>query len=194
MKIYEKYKDKGDIHYQWYENNTDGFRDWVDFVIGLFPNSKNKTLLDLGCGEGLWSQKLAEKGYHVMGIDSSEYGIKIAREKNPDIEFYVTEAEFLDRSNMSEFDVMISMDVIEHLKNSDYFRRIFSYYVKDYLIFSTPKKEPDARISPNHYKEYTKDELRKFFEDCGFKIEFIETPGLKGKWSDEKTILAKVSQ
>jgi SAM-dependent methyltransferase len=48
------------------------------------PNSSYPKLLDLGCGRGRHSLTLAERGYHVTGIDLSEEAIKKARSKAED--------------------------------------------------------------------------------------------------------------
>lgn len=45
------------------------------------PKILNETALDIGCGTGIQSQRLANLGYKVTGIDISESLIKIAVEK-----------------------------------------------------------------------------------------------------------------
>jgi SAM-dependent methyltransferase len=47
-----------------------------DIIQKEFPNAK--TILDLGCGTGVHANLLAEKGYHVTGVDLSDKMISIA--------------------------------------------------------------------------------------------------------------------
>ena len=51
----------------------------VDFIARFFGNKSR--LLDAGCGIGRHSIKLGEKGFEVLGIDSSPLYVKIARKK-----------------------------------------------------------------------------------------------------------------
>lgn len=57
-----------------------------DFMSSLPPGPR---VLDLCCGAGYDSMRLAKMGADMVGIDLSEASIAIAREKNPGIPFYV---------------------------------------------------------------------------------------------------------
>lgn len=51
----------------------------------LFPDLKNKTILDLGCGYGWHCKYAAENGAKTtLGIDLSENMIREAKKKNND--------------------------------------------------------------------------------------------------------------
>lgn len=50
-------------------------------------NVKNNIVLDLACGTGTLTKKLADKGYEMIGADSSFDMLQVAREKNPDVLF-----------------------------------------------------------------------------------------------------------
>ena len=47
------------------------------------------TIVDLGCGSGIWARELADSGYRVAGVDISSAMIDIARERVPEAEFHV---------------------------------------------------------------------------------------------------------
>ncbi|QIW19941.1 class I SAM-dependent methyltransferase [Bacillus thuringiensis] len=63
----------------------------VDFINKIAPVEKYKKVIDLGCGPGLYSQKLAMHGYDVVGVDfnkkSIEYGISEAKKKFLSIDY-----------------------------------------------------------------------------------------------------------
>lgn len=47
----------------------------------------NGLVVDLGCGSGIWAQKLIEAGYDVLGVDISAAMIKLARQRAPQARF-----------------------------------------------------------------------------------------------------------
>ncbi len=50
----------------------------VDWILNQCEN-KQLNILDLGCGPGLYSEKLAQKGHNVTGVDFSENSIAYAK-------------------------------------------------------------------------------------------------------------------
>lgn len=55
--------------------SIDGFVGWLDERLPL----AGRTVMDLGCGPGLYAQRLAQRGARVTGIDFSENSIAHAR-------------------------------------------------------------------------------------------------------------------
>jgi 2-polyprenyl-3-methyl-5-hydroxy-6-metoxy-1,4-benzoquinol methylase len=49
----------------------------VDWLSGLLETD-DANIMDLGCGPGLYTQRLAKKGYRVTGVDFSKYSIDYA--------------------------------------------------------------------------------------------------------------------
>ncbi|WP_434778162.1 class I SAM-dependent methyltransferase [Neisseria sp. Ec49-e6-T10] len=52
----------------------------VNWISQIAPSSLFTQLIDLGCGPGLYSQRFAQKGYQVKGIDFSFRSIEYAKE------------------------------------------------------------------------------------------------------------------
>jgi SAM-dependent methyltransferase len=48
-------------------------------------------VVDLGCGNGIWPQRLAWAGYQALGIDASPDMIRLARRQVPDARFEVAD-------------------------------------------------------------------------------------------------------
>jgi len=70
----------------------------------------------LGCGNGSFSNVLNQLGYDVIGVEESESGIAIAQQQYPDCKFIEASIYNLPYSQLKpEFDVVISVEVIEHL-------------------------------------------------------------------------------
>lgn len=74
---------------------------------------KNKTLLDAGCGTGLFTKKAIEREALVTAVDIAPRLVELTKKKNP--EATTIEASLLDLPfHDCIFDYVISSDVIEH--------------------------------------------------------------------------------
>lgn len=63
-----------------YTNNFEFVHQYGQDVLKLLDIDENSTVIDLGCGNGALTHKIAEMGCKVIGIDGSEDMIKIAKE------------------------------------------------------------------------------------------------------------------
>src|SRR5690554_6114333 len=61
---------------------------WTDYLIELFKiyGVEKGLVLELGCGTGSMTSRMAKKGYDMIGIDASEDMLSIARQANSDNE------------------------------------------------------------------------------------------------------------
>ena len=79
--------------------------------------------LDIGCGGGLLSEPLSRLGAQMTGIDASNNNIEVARlhakEMNLKINYSHCSPENLNFKN--EFDVILNMEVVEHVSDVDLF-------------------------------------------------------------------------
>ena len=84
---------------------------------------ENVKILDIGCGGGLLSEPMYKLGANVVGIDASEKNINVAKlhakKNNLDIEYICTSPENL--INKKNFDVILNMEIIEHVEDVDFF-------------------------------------------------------------------------
>ncbi|HET6970202.1 MAG TPA: bifunctional 2-polyprenyl-6-hydroxyphenol methylase/3-demethylubiquinol 3-O-methyltransferase UbiG, partial [Phenylobacterium sp.] len=84
-------------------------------------------LLDIGCGGGLLSEPMTRLGFAVTGVDASERNIATASthaaEQGLAIDYRASTAEALVEAGEPAFDVILNMEVIEHVADpGDYLR------------------------------------------------------------------------
>ena len=84
-------------------------------TLKLLGNVRGKRILDLGCGPGIHSKKLLDRGAKVKGIDISKELIELARKEAPEAEFKVGDISKLPYRN-AEFDIAFASLVMGHLK------------------------------------------------------------------------------
>lgn len=79
------------------------------------------TLLDVGCGGGLLCEPLTRLGFKVTGVDAGEKNIGVAKlhaaQSGLDIDYRTATPEQLD----GQFDVVMSMEVVEHVPDVNVF-------------------------------------------------------------------------
>jgi len=89
-------------------------------------------ILDVGCGGGLLSEPMSRLGADVVGIDASEKNIRIAKlhaqKNNLDIKYICTSPE--NFRSEKKFDVILNMEIVEHVEDVDFFLKSCSKLLK----------------------------------------------------------------
>ena len=93
---------------------------------------ENIKILDIGCGGGLLSEPMTKLGADVVGIDASKNNIKIAelhaKKNNLKIKYYCTSPEKFKTE--TKFDVILNMEIIEHVNDVDFYLKSCSSLLK----------------------------------------------------------------
>ena len=93
---------------------------------------KNLQLLDIGCGGGLLSEPMSRLGANVVGIDASKNNINVAKhhlkKSKLSIKYYNSVPENFKSSK--KFDVILNMEIVEHVENIDSFIKQSSSFLK----------------------------------------------------------------
>ena len=109
-----------------------------DNITNIFKiKNKKKPLerikiLDIGCGGGLLSEPMKRLGAEVVGIDASKKNIQVAKlhakKNNLDIKYFCASPENFETKN--KFDVILNMEIIEHVEDVDFFLKSCSKLLK----------------------------------------------------------------
>ncbi len=133
---------------------------------------KGKKVLDIACGEGYGSKLLAKKATRVTGVDNESRAIQVAKTKyglknrRKNTTFVCSDAiDFLSNST-DQFDVIVSFETVEHVKEYKKFLKLMHQCLKPggILLLSTPNKKFfdvffGGTYNPFHLKEFYTNEL-----------------------------------
>ena len=136
------------------------------FVANLIGG---KTVLDVGCGEGLGTWMLSKYTRYILGIDTDKKAIKEALKLSKNgLDFF---DEDLFKTGGS-FDCVTAIDVIEHIpkRNEDKFMKAICKNLNDdgFCVIGTPNKNMNKYESPEakagHINMYDYKRLEKLMK------------------------------
>ena len=90
---------------------------WVEQQIARHWGGQPTRVLDVGCGGGFLSNRLAQAGHYVVGVDLSESSLEVARRHDATgtVHYRLAEARALPFED-GAFDVVTAMDFLEHVE------------------------------------------------------------------------------
>ncbi|WP_127555200.1 bifunctional 2-polyprenyl-6-hydroxyphenol methylase/3-demethylubiquinol 3-O-methyltransferase UbiG [Saccharospirillum alexandrii] len=121
--------------------------------IDEYLNIADKTVLDIGCGGGILTEALAQRGARVTGIDMTDAPLKVARLHALDsglegIDYRQITAEALAEEAPGQFDVITCMEMLEHVPDPTSIMAAIQRLLRPggYAFFSTINRNPKAWV------------------------------------------------
>jgi SAM-dependent methyltransferase len=110
---------------------------------------KAPRILDMGCGTGWLAAILGQFG-PTTAVDLSEFAVKTTAQSFPWIRFFQGDVFEWSKTQESDFDVVVSQEVIEHVVDQAGYLEIAARLLKDrgWLILTTPNART-VRALPN---------------------------------------------
>lgn len=133
------------------------------------------TLLEVGCGEGRGIKALKDKVETYHAIDKIKNVIDKLKEKYPEVHFMHANIPPFEGVKDNFYDVVISFQVIEHIKKDKAFLEEIYRVLKPggVALVTTPNIKKTLTRNPWHIREYTADQLKglaqKIFDDVEMK-------------------------
>ncbi len=122
--------------------------EWIDRLAGI----SGKHVLDVGCGGGILSESMAQRGALVTGIDLSDKALGVARlhllESGNNVDYQKISAEEFADQAAGRFDVVTCMEMLEHVPNPASTIAACAALVKPggQVFFSTINRNPKAYV------------------------------------------------
>lgn len=160
--------------------------------VDRFASLAGKKVLDVGCGGGILSESMAQRGAEVMGIDMGEAPLSVAKlhslESGLNIDYRQVPVEQLAEEMPGQFDVVTCLEMLEHVPDPSSIIRACYKLVKPggKLFFSTINRNPKAylfaiigaeyvlQLLPKGTHEYDKfikpSELTRWCRDTGLEV------------------------
>lgn len=112
------------LAHRWWDRNSE-FKPLHDinplranYIDGKSPVAEQK-LLDVGCGGGILSEAMAQRGAIVTGIDMGETPLSVARlhqlESGVEVDYQQITAEELAEQQPGQYDVVTCLEMLEHV-------------------------------------------------------------------------------
>jgi len=116
-------------------------------VLRLLDVAKKDRVLDLACGQGVFSRYLSSKGIHVEGLDSSEELLKYARTRSgSSIRYHVGDASDAENFPADRFDGIACLMAIQNIEKMDLLFKSAACWVKPGKCFVVVMTHPCFRI------------------------------------------------
>jgi 2-polyprenyl-6-hydroxyphenyl methylase/3-demethylubiquinone-9 3-methyltransferase len=161
---------------------------WIDNIAPV----AEKKVLDVGCGGGILSESLAQRGADVTGIDMGDAPLGVAKlhqlESGLSISYQKSTAEDFAKNHENTFDIVTCLEMLEHVPDPSSVINACAKMVKPggTVFFSTINRNPKAflfaivgaeyllRMLPRGTHEYAKfirpSELANWSRDAGLQV------------------------
>ncbi|WP_110647687.1 bifunctional 2-polyprenyl-6-hydroxyphenol methylase/3-demethylubiquinol 3-O-methyltransferase UbiG [Salinicola peritrichatus] len=109
-----------------------------------------KKVIDVGCGGGILSEAMAQRGAEVTGIDMGEAPLSVAKlhllESGIEIDYRRISVEAMAEAHPGEFDVVTCLELLEHVPDPGSVVQACAKLVKPggHLFFSTINRNPKS--------------------------------------------------
>ena len=148
---------------------------WLNYFLSLIP--EHAQILDLGCGSGKpIAAYLIEQGHSVVGVDSSDVMIEMAKHNFPEQHWIQTDMRQLDLGQ--KFHGILAWDSFFHLTQDDQ-RKMFAQFSKlaetgAALMFTSGPSHGetlgDLFGDVLYHASLSQDEYRQLLKDHGFEV------------------------
>ncbi len=128
---------------------------------------------DLACGVGYGSRALLDEGgaASVVGVDIDADAVALAREHYQTAGLSFVCAPYQAFHPQSPFDVIVSLETIEHLPSpEDFLQRCRKLLVPRGLLIGSVPITPSVDFNPHHLHDFTRSSICRLIKRSGFSI------------------------
>ena len=156
-------------------------------------NLSGKRVLDVGCGGGILSESMAQRGADVTAIDMGKAPLSVAKlhamESEVDIDYQQITVEELAELQPASFDAVSCMEMLEHVPDASSVIKACQKLVKPggHVFFSTINRNPKAYMFAIVGAEY----ILKMLPRGTHEYEKFIKPSELDEWAREADLALK---
>ncbi len=168
--------------------NYGNFESNLIFLNNLKLFNKDAKILEIGTGRGALLHHLYSQGFNIQGIEINKELIDEAFRLYGKLPIKLMSGDAMEFED-SSFDIVISFDVFEHIKDSDKHLKEIRRVLKPngYYLLQTPNKWTNTIFETIRWKSFTKWrkdhcslhnywQIIERFHKNGFEVEFYKIP------------------
>lgn len=139
----------------------------IELVLNILAEEPFESLIDVGCGDGRFLLEVSKRyfGKILLGVDSSQRAIQLARALNPNLNFECIDI-CADKQRRDCFTVLTLIEVLEHIPvdSVNNFVSAIAGYQKPggRLVLTVPHK--NKPVQAKHYQHFNRETLTKIIE------------------------------
>ncbi len=159
-------------------SETDFYKPYVDEFLKAL---KGKSLLDAGCGHGIFTDYFDKQGLDVVGVDFSKRLLSVAMQNYPTLKFI--ESDLCDFETKQKFDGVFVKNVLFHIPDNDLqkilkkFHKILCDDGKICILQEIPKEQGEQVLAEEfdetlkiYYNYMLPEKVEKLLIESGFNI------------------------
>ncbi|HUG46680.1 MAG TPA: methyltransferase domain-containing protein [Sphingomicrobium sp.] len=171
--------------YGWQEAPPNSSAYLEPVILRLAKSYGARSVLDAGCGNGYLAERLSGAGFEVTAVDGDVTGVRIARDRAPQVNFQIG---LFEDEPPGVFDFVSSTEVVEHLYSPHVLVRYcfdalkpggilamstpYHGYLKNLALSIFDKWDDHHTVHwhGGHIKFWSRKTLTKLLSDAGFEV------------------------
>jgi SAM-dependent methyltransferase len=144
----------------------------------ILSDLKPRKVVDVGCGAGTLLEVFRNRGCQVFGLEYAKNALELCKKKNLDVQQF--DLETMSLTHDRKFDVAISMEVAEHLreKSADHFVALLTS-LSSLIVFTAA---PPGQHGIDHVNEQPPSYWISRFQERGFEYDETMSSRWKQAW------------
>jgi len=138
-----------------------------------------KSILDVGCGPGLYLERLCSLGYQVAGVDGNSIFIQKALKYTEQVYKVDLNNDSLSQFPDGSFDTVLMLDILEHVVDDKSLLKDALRVSRQNILISVPAEVPEGMkdsqlifasyVDPTHVRYYSFESLQGLLRSTGLR-------------------------